>query len=202
MGQRDGAGRDRRLDPARERAAARRCPDAEIILFGTTDGFANIHAPNERVLVDEFEKAVVAEAEFFRLYAEKGATAMSEAAAEKRGFTAKMLDGIETVGNKVPHPAIIFAGLCVLVIVVSAVLAAFNISVTYEVAELPPIEAPVEELGGSTQPEVNAPPSYEEPRGRDPHRDDRDQEPAVGRRAALHLLVVRDQLRRTSASWR
>src|SRR5262245_59603242 len=46
-------------------------PDAEIILFGATDGFANIHAPNERVLVDEFEKAVFAEAEFFRLYAEK-----------------------------------------------------------------------------------------------------------------------------------
>jgi acetylornithine deacetylase/succinyl-diaminopimelate desuccinylase-like protein len=38
-------------------------PHAEILLFGTTDGFANIHAPNERVLVDEFEKAVVAEAE-------------------------------------------------------------------------------------------------------------------------------------------
>ena len=31
---------------------------------------------------------------------------MSEAAGEKRGFTAKMLDGIENVGNKVPHPAI------------------------------------------------------------------------------------------------
>jgi len=46
-------------------------PAAEIILFGATDGFANIHAPNERVLVDEFEKAVFAEAEFFRLYAEK-----------------------------------------------------------------------------------------------------------------------------------
>jgi acetylornithine deacetylase/succinyl-diaminopimelate desuccinylase-like protein len=44
-------------------------PDAEILLFGTTDGFANIHAPNERVLVDEFEKAIVAEAEFFGLYA-------------------------------------------------------------------------------------------------------------------------------------
>jgi acetylornithine deacetylase/succinyl-diaminopimelate desuccinylase-like protein len=40
-------------------------PEAEILLFGTTDGFANIHAPNERVLVDEFEKAVVAEAELF-----------------------------------------------------------------------------------------------------------------------------------------
>ncbi len=45
-------------------------PDAEILLVGTTDGFANIHAPNERVLVDEFEKAVAAEAEFFGRYAE------------------------------------------------------------------------------------------------------------------------------------
>jgi acetylornithine deacetylase/succinyl-diaminopimelate desuccinylase-like protein len=43
-------------------------PDAEILLLGTTDGYSNIHAPNERVLVDEFEKAVLAEAEFFRLF--------------------------------------------------------------------------------------------------------------------------------------
>jgi acetylornithine deacetylase/succinyl-diaminopimelate desuccinylase-like protein len=45
-------------------------PHAEMLLFGTTDGFANIHAPNERVLVDEFEKAVAAEAAFFGRYAE------------------------------------------------------------------------------------------------------------------------------------
>jgi cysteinylglycine-S-conjugate dipeptidase len=45
-------------------------PDAEMLLMGTTDGFANIHAPNERVLLDEFEKATVAEAEFFGRYAE------------------------------------------------------------------------------------------------------------------------------------
>ena len=44
-------------------------PDAEMLLLGTTDGFANIHAPNERVLLDEFEKAVTAEAEFFGRYA-------------------------------------------------------------------------------------------------------------------------------------
>jgi cysteinylglycine-S-conjugate dipeptidase len=44
-------------------------PNAEILLLGTTDGFANIHAPNERVLVDEFEKAVLAEADFFGRYA-------------------------------------------------------------------------------------------------------------------------------------
>jgi acetylornithine deacetylase/succinyl-diaminopimelate desuccinylase-like protein len=44
-------------------------PSAEMLLLGTTDGFANIHAPNERVLVDEYEKAVLAEAEFLGLYA-------------------------------------------------------------------------------------------------------------------------------------
>jgi cysteinylglycine-S-conjugate dipeptidase len=45
-------------------------PEAEMLLLGTTDGFANIHAPNERVLVDEFEKATLAEAELFGRYAE------------------------------------------------------------------------------------------------------------------------------------
>jgi acetylornithine deacetylase/succinyl-diaminopimelate desuccinylase-like protein len=43
--------------------------DAEILLFGAQDGRCNLHAPNERVLVDELERAVVAEAEFFREYA-------------------------------------------------------------------------------------------------------------------------------------
>jgi len=46
-------------------------PDAEIILFGATDGFSNIHAPNERVLIDEFRKTVIAEAEFFREFADR-----------------------------------------------------------------------------------------------------------------------------------
>jgi acetylornithine deacetylase/succinyl-diaminopimelate desuccinylase-like protein len=44
-------------------------PSAEMLLLGTTDGFANIHAPNERVLLDEFERAVLAEADFFGHYA-------------------------------------------------------------------------------------------------------------------------------------
>ena len=44
-------------------------PEAEILLLGTTDGYANIHAPNERVLVDEFEKAIIAETKFFREFA-------------------------------------------------------------------------------------------------------------------------------------
>jgi acetylornithine deacetylase/succinyl-diaminopimelate desuccinylase-like protein len=51
-------------------ALSEAAPNAEIVLMGTTDGFANIHAPNERVLVSEFENAVEAEAEFFGRYAE------------------------------------------------------------------------------------------------------------------------------------
>jgi len=50
-------------------------PDAEILLFGATDGFSNIHAPNERVLIDEFRKAVIAEALFFEEYAARWAAA-------------------------------------------------------------------------------------------------------------------------------
>jgi acetylornithine deacetylase/succinyl-diaminopimelate desuccinylase-like protein len=44
-------------------------PTAEKLLFGATDGYANIHGPNERVLLDELEKAVVAKALFFQEYA-------------------------------------------------------------------------------------------------------------------------------------
>jgi acetylornithine deacetylase/succinyl-diaminopimelate desuccinylase-like protein len=44
--------------------------EAEILLLGATDGHSNIHAPDERVLLDEFERAVVAEADFFQRFAE------------------------------------------------------------------------------------------------------------------------------------
>lgn len=75
-------------------------------------------------------------------------------ATPERGALQKVLDGIERVGNKVPHPAIIFLGLCVLVIVLSAILSAFDVSVTYDVAEPPPIEAEVEYRGGSVVPDT------------------------------------------------
>jgi cysteinylglycine-S-conjugate dipeptidase len=48
-------------------------PAAEILLLGATDGYSNIHAPNERVLIDEFEKAVLAQAEFFGEFAMRAA---------------------------------------------------------------------------------------------------------------------------------
>ena len=66
--------RDREGRPRDERstlagALQQPAPEDEMLLFGTTDGFANIHAPNERVVVDEFEKTVVAEADFFGRFA-------------------------------------------------------------------------------------------------------------------------------------
>jgi len=48
-------------------------PHAEILLFGATDGFSNIHAPNERVRIDEFRNTVLAEAGFFQEYAARWA---------------------------------------------------------------------------------------------------------------------------------
>ena len=46
-------------------------PDAALFVFGSTDSFANIHGPNERVLVDEWEKALLAETLFFDEYAQR-----------------------------------------------------------------------------------------------------------------------------------
>jgi acetylornithine deacetylase/succinyl-diaminopimelate desuccinylase-like protein len=45
-------------------------PEASIFVFGSIDSFANIHGPNERVLVDEWEKAILAEALFFHEFAD------------------------------------------------------------------------------------------------------------------------------------
>ena len=69
--------------------------------------------------------------------------------AAKRGGLQKVLDGIERVGNKVPHPAIIFLGLVVLVIVLSAILSAFDVSVTYDVVEPPTKIVEEQDMTGS-----------------------------------------------------
>jgi cysteinylglycine-S-conjugate dipeptidase len=50
-------------------ALSQAVPTADILLGGATDGFANIHGPNERVLLDEFEKTTLAMADFFGRFA-------------------------------------------------------------------------------------------------------------------------------------
>lgn len=41
-------------------------PAAEKILFGASDGYSNMHGPDERLLIDELERTVVAMATFWR----------------------------------------------------------------------------------------------------------------------------------------
>ncbi|MBS0559197.1 MAG: AbgT family transporter [Proteobacteria bacterium] len=60
---------------------------------------------------------------------------MSSAAAPKT-FLQKLLDGVEAVGNRVPHPVMIFVILIGIVIVLSQVLYMFGASVSYEVINL------------------------------------------------------------------
>ena len=50
-------------------ALQRAVPDAEVLMFGAQDEYCNLHAPNERLLLDELRRTVFAEALFFGEYA-------------------------------------------------------------------------------------------------------------------------------------
>ncbi|WP_085505824.1 AbgT family transporter [Thalassobacillus devorans] len=52
-------------------------------------------------------------------------------ATKKRGMFQRFLDGIETVGNKLPHPVTLFAVLALLVIVLSGIVSSLGISVEH-----------------------------------------------------------------------
>jgi aminobenzoyl-glutamate transport protein len=83
------------------------------------------------------------------------ATDAADPAGAKRGFTERMLDGIEKAGNKVPHPVIMFLYLIAFIAILSTVLGLFDISVTEEVAIPVPKEQLAqlqESLGGSLVP--------------------------------------------------
>lgn len=62
-----------------------------------------------------------------------GETAVS-GPGEKQGFTQKLLDGIEKIGNKVPHPVLMFLYLIIIVMVLSHILYLMGVSVTEEIA--------------------------------------------------------------------
>lgn len=75
--------------------------------------------------------------------------------APKRKRSERMLDGIENLGNKVPHPVIMFLYLIAFVALLSAVLAAFDVKVSEDVA-IPVNKAELarvqDALGGSVVP--------------------------------------------------
>src|SRR5262245_14324216 len=62
-------------------------------------------------------------------------------APSKKTFMERMLDGIEILGNKVPHPVMMFVYLIAFVIVLSSILALLGVSVTEQVLE--PVPYPV-----------------------------------------------------------
>ena len=53
--------------------------------------------------------------------------------AAPKGVMQRILDVVERVGNKVPHPVVIFLILIAIVIVLSALLGLMGVGVTYEV---------------------------------------------------------------------
>jgi aminobenzoyl-glutamate transport protein len=82
------------------------------------------------------------------------ATSAEVPAEGKRSISQKMLDGVEKVGNKVPHPVTMFVYLIVLVILLSAVLDILDVGVTEEYFVPAPEVVQEEFVGGSTEPVV------------------------------------------------
>ena len=60
---------------------------------------------------------------------------MSQTTAAGKTFLQKLLDGVEIVGNKVPHPAVIFLLMSAIVIVLSHLFHLLGTSVTYQVID-------------------------------------------------------------------
>ncbi len=71
---------------------------------------------------------------------------------EESGGTNGVLDFIERVGNKVPHPAILFMALCLGMIVLSQVFYWLGASATYEVVKPAPAQVEQLDVAGSTLP--------------------------------------------------
>lgn len=78
----------------------------------------------------------------------------SSAAADspRPGLLQRLLDGIERVGNKVPHPAILFLVLCVGMILLSQIFYWLGASATYDVVKPPPVTAEQIDVPGSGMP--------------------------------------------------
>lgn len=77
---------------------------------------------------------------------------MSEVALDAPPAGGGFLDKIERIGNKVPHPVLMFAYLIVFIAILSAILSAFDVSVTEDVIVAQPaadVAQIQEQLGGS-----------------------------------------------------
>jgi aminobenzoyl-glutamate transport protein len=72
-----------------------------------------------------------------------------------RGVMQRLLDGIERVGNKMPHPAILFLALCATIIVLSQILFWTGWNASYEVIKPAPVPTQETYYGGSVVPSTS-----------------------------------------------
>ena len=79
----------------------------------------------------------------------------------QRSFMDRLLDVVERVGNKVPHPVLMFAYLMLLIIVLSSSLGWLGVRVTEEVAVPVPIAVQPNYYEDLSQPSVGLPPFAE-----------------------------------------
>jgi aminobenzoyl-glutamate transport protein len=92
-----------------------------------------------------------------------GATPGVVTTAPEHTFLERFLDKVERLGNKMPHPAILFLVLCAAVIVVSQILYWADVKATYEVVSPPPVAAQQEVFGGSTGVSIVGPTEPQQP---------------------------------------
>ncbi len=57
---------------------------------------------------------------------------MSKDKSKKRSIVFRLLDGVEKVGNALPHPAILFVIFCVLIVIASAICQAVGVTATFQ----------------------------------------------------------------------
>lgn len=95
------------------------------------------------------------------------AESMAEQPVEtKPGFSERMLNGVERLGNKVPHPVLMFLYLIGFVIILSQILAWFDVSVTETIAEPVPVTVQESYYEDTTQVQFGVDPeekAYEDP---------------------------------------
>ena len=188
-----GPPRHRRHRPGRRRRAAGRPPAAPASALACWCSSCSTSRPREH------------RRERRRSGARRADAAPVPEPATGRSFVQRMLDGIESVGNKVPHPAIIFLGLCGLVIVLSVVLSLFNVHVTVRRrgGTARRRRVPGHDRIGRFEPrpvldttDASIQDDYATPDLAVRQETTVDPQPARRRRHPLHLLLVRQQLRR------
>jgi aminobenzoyl-glutamate transport protein len=112
-----------------------------------------------------------------------------------RTFYERMLDGIERAGNRVPHPAMIFVGLIVLVIAASQIMHWAGVSSTTAVAKPPAEQVHERQDGGSQYPSSDIPGEQQPPATYQIHQETiKAQGLLTGSGVRLHLHLVHQEL--------